>query len=112
MTCYSKPLSDEEAAAICADLASSINKDRMYVQQQLAMYGKGITKKWKEKTVKNRAVILKLIAPDMYENKWHEPEIQHQCRHGDQWWDTCRKQRGIHLLPYISIENLKEDPTR
>ncbi|KAF8858232.1 hypothetical protein BDZ45DRAFT_786060 [Acephala macrosclerotiorum] len=108
---YSKSIGNAEAIRLCDSMVESINKDRLYVQQQLAMHRASIAKRWKKKTLKNREALLKSVDPDMYVRKWHEAWIAYESRYGS-WWEEGRKHRNIHLLPYMSVENLLEDPSR
>lgn len=110
---YEKSITNEEATAICGKLIGRIIKDRLYVQQQLALHGMSITKRWKKRTLKNRETLLKPVDPNLYERKWHEQWISYESRYGN-WWEESRKEKysNIYLLPYLSVENLKENPSR
>lgn len=77
----------------------------------MTLRGSGITKRWKKKSLKNREELLKSIDPEMYVRKWHEGHISYEARYGSVMTEL-RKYQNIQLLPYMSLENLKEDPSR
>ncbi len=108
---YKGAISNEKAHAVCAEMTQSINANRAFLQRELTLRGSGIAKRWKKKTWKNREGLLASVDPDMYERKWHEGHIGYETRY-DNWLVEARKHQNIHLLPYMSLENLKEDPSR
>lgn len=109
--CYQGAIGNEKATQVCAKMIQSINDNRTFLQRELTLRGSGIAKRWKKKTWKNREGLLKSIDPDMYDRKWHEAHISYEMRYDD-WFFEARKHQNIYLLPYMSLKNLKEDPSR
>ncbi|KAL2069446.1 hypothetical protein VTL71DRAFT_14125 [Oculimacula yallundae] len=108
---YTNVVNSTEADSICRALVVDISQDFEYLQQQMKLRASGISQRWRKKTVKNREALLKAVDPNMYDKKWHEGHIGYESRYGC-WLIEARKQQNIHLLPYLSVENLKEDTSR
>ncbi|KAE8446320.1 hypothetical protein EG329_012067 [Mollisiaceae sp. DMI_Dod_QoI] len=108
---YHQAIDKKEAADVCKKMVLAINDSRSYLQQQLAANGTIISKRWKKKTLKNREALLKSVDPGMHEKKWHEGHFAYENRYGN-YAKEAREHRNIHLLPYMSLENLKEEPSR
>jgi hypothetical protein len=108
---YKGAINNAKADVACTEMISSINGNRAFLQRELTLRGLAIAKRWRKKTLKNRESLLKSVDPDMYDRKWHEGHIGYETRY-DNWLVEARKYQNIHLLPYMSIENLKEDSSR
>jgi hypothetical protein len=108
---YTGAINNGKADAVCNEMIQSINDNRAFLQHQLAIRASDIAKRWKKKTWKNRESLLKTADPEMYDGKWHEGHISYEARYGS-WLTEARKHQHIHLLPYMSLESLKEDPSR
>ncbi|KUJ09817.1 uncharacterized protein LY89DRAFT_761570, partial [Mollisia scopiformis] len=104
-------ISNEKAEVACTEMIQSINDNRAFLQHELTLRGEGIARRWRKKTLKNREGLLKTVDPEMYDRKWHEGHIGYEARY-DNWLIEARKYQNLHLLPYMSLENLKEDPSR
>lgn len=59
--------------------------------------------------MKSREAMLKNVDPEMYDRKWHEAHLAFDPATFN---SEVRKHANIFLLPYMSLENLKEDPSR
>jgi hypothetical protein len=112
---YEECVSSSKAAEIAINFARQIEKDREYISTQLAIKGVGIVKKWKGKSIKSRELLLRKVNPAMYDKNWCEGHFAYEFRYshyGVQMRMDQEKYRNICLLPYISVESLKANPSR
>lgn len=104
-SCYERTISDSEAHSIVGECARSINEDLRFLQDQCAAYGNTIRSRWKKKSRDKREASLLQVQPDMYLHLWFTPRINLDFPH---WRKLC-EYKSSWMLPYLSIEVLKDD---
>lgn len=80
---YTSAIDDSTAGAQCTESMRRINKNRAFIQREMNLRGKGIVKRWKRRTQKNREQILKSVDPTIHERNWHEAQIPYDARYND-----------------------------
>ncbi|THY90378.1 hypothetical protein D6C95_06595 [Aureobasidium pullulans] len=129
--------SDSEAAKITASYVDGIRNDRDAISAQLEMYGDLLLTRWQRKSVEKRASIVRTTMPEiharrfsnawlLYDNK-RAFEAQYstidQKKFKSRGFEQCLadqmqavqihhdSHRKQHLLPFIDVDTLSQDPT-
>jgi hypothetical protein len=92
---YQDRVDMDNAKEVCATLVKQTKQNRSYIRSQLSLKGRGIEKKWINKTTKNRESLLRQVDPTMHDKKWLEGYLGYESRY-------ARKHRNICLLPYMN----------
>ncbi|TVY82655.1 hypothetical protein LSUE1_G004513 [Lachnellula suecica] len=110
---YKSAFSNELADEVCTQLVESIKNDREFLQGEMKLRRSEIARRWMNETPESREGLLKSASPHLYQRKWHEPNIWYEQRYLDTGYIfESRKHQYIHLVPGLSLDNLKEDASR
>ncbi|KAF7189785.1 hypothetical protein HII31_08892 [Pseudocercospora fuligena] len=105
---YKKCLTDDEAREELKMLRASTEANLSYVRARLKDYGDAIMKRWLKRGSKKRESLLVKAMPDVYR---HKTSFVHEMIKGlKSPEDLKRCSRKVHLLPYLNIESLSENP--
>jgi len=108
---YRSILSRKEAEMVAAKLTFNIKRNLEYLRRECASHGNVIINRWKKKNRQKREKILLAADPNMYPEQWLIP------RHliafeSDTEWQKVRERHKSYLLPYITIPDLRDDPSK
>jgi hypothetical protein len=126
---YEEVLSDDEARQKAAELVNRTRENFQYLREQCEKNGNVIIKRWKKRSGEKRKALLLEVDPHMYPHQWadirfyeefaNSPEQRAMHLSGllDQDPDATqgrarRPFRTVCLLPYLSLESLKNDPAK
>jgi hypothetical protein len=130
------PHSDIEAAHITSDYVKCINADRDTLRTKLNMDADLLLKRWQRKSIEKRAAVVRTAMPEIHARRFHNAWLLYeQKRAMEEHWSTLNKKklearscdqsmsdamqamqihndshRKQHLLPFIDVETLSQDP--
>ncbi|KAK6005832.1 hypothetical protein QM012_007474 [Aureobasidium pullulans] len=104
---YKTVVGPAAAQTSLAKLTSKINDDRAHLTKLCDKYGNTIISRWRKKSREKREAILLLADQTIENDSWFRLRTEGQI---DTWQDL-RKYRKCWLLPYLSIEALKANPS-
>jgi len=105
---YERKISDSAAQSIAKECTTSIMNDLQFLRDRCCSHGNTIISRWKKKSRDKRQAFLLQVAPDMYPSLWFHPRLGYQFLN----WKEARKYSTAWLLPYLSLEALKDDHVR
>ncbi|THX03335.1 hypothetical protein D6D13_07781 [Aureobasidium pullulans] len=129
--------SDSEAAKITASYVEGIRNDRDAISAQLEMYGDLLLTRWQRKSVEKRASIVRTTMPEIHARRFSNAWLLYDNKRAfEAQYSTIDqkkfKSRGLeqcladqmqavqihhdshrkhHLLPFIDVATLSQDPT-
>ena len=105
---YADAVSDGDAQRTLDAFLAQTHDGYDIISAQVNKYGDTIINRWKRKSRAQKQAILLAVAPNMPTNKWKI--IDMFCERTN-WFENPAEQ-NTHLLPYLSVENLLEDPRK
>lgn len=106
---YTKVVTDSEARVMLAYYVVDINEAQNYLRSAIEQHGDHIWSRWRKQTQLKCAALLKQAEPDLPESKGLSARIEYD---GASSWQTQRETsyRKYHLLPYLNVETLVNNP--
>lgn len=104
---YKKRLSEGEAKRILRGHIAQAEEDREYLREQCGKHGDRIMSRWKKRSRDKREAWLLKAKPDLEMHRWFIPRYTNTDPH----WKDARRLRDTFLLPYLSVDLLKMDPS-
>ena len=104
---YLKKLSNEEAQDIIGALMQTAKDTRQALLKQCETHGDRILNRWKEASRSKRESWLLQAGLELPNEQWFYPCYTYQYPH----WKETRKHRKKLLLPYLSVDLLKTEPS-
>jgi hypothetical protein len=103
---YDGVLTDTQARSTLSQYMDDISSSQKYLVQSTKQYGDYILTRWRKLTQHKRAALLQTAEPNMPLHKGFAAEAEASGA----TWDTHRKHRNYHLLPYLDVDTLVRHP--
>lgn len=103
---YDGVLTDAQARSVLSGYLDDISSSQKYLVQSTELYGDRILTRWRKLTQHKRAALLQTAEPNLPLHKGFAAESQASGA----TWETQRKHRNYHLLPYLDVDTLVRNP--
>lgn len=80
----------------------------MFLKTKCRLHGDRIMSRWKKRSREKRELWLLQADPNLCVDRWHL--LRYVCMDAHLPWENARKLRKNFLLPYLSVDVLKNDP--
>jgi hypothetical protein len=104
---YSESLSIAEATTNASSYAKEIQSDLRYLREALSVHGNTIISRWKKSREKGSLALVSAF-PKIYPKQWAPAYLSYDFP--QPVWKTARNFREASLLPWLSLEALRDDP--
>ncbi|KAK7700763.1 hypothetical protein SLS57_011987 [Botryosphaeria dothidea] len=105
---YTRSISIAESRKVLQKLFDQMNEDFMFLKTKCRLHGDRIMSRWKKRSREKRELWLLQADPNLCVDRWHL--LRYVCMDAHLPWENARKLRKNFLLPYLSVDVLKNDP--